>query len=60
MGSVGDKIREIRLQRNYTQRKLAQLCGISNTYISYLTFSALAMDFNTRGDGFLRIPFSRR
>ncbi|KAF5038434.1 Helix-turn-helix domain protein [anaerobic digester metagenome] len=34
MGSVGERIREIRIQKKYTQRKLAQLCGISNTYIS--------------------------
>lgn len=34
MGSVGEKIREIRIQKKYTQRKLAELCGISNTYIS--------------------------
>lgn len=27
---------------------------------SYLTCSALAMDFNSGGDGFLRLPFSSR
>ena len=36
MESVGEKIREIRIQKKYTQRKLAELCGISNTYISDL------------------------
>ena len=34
MESVGEGIQELRIQKKYTQRKLVQLCGISNTYIS--------------------------
>ena len=34
MESVGEKIKEMRKQKQYSQRKLAELCGISNTYIS--------------------------
>ena len=31
---VGRKIRDIRINKNITQKKLAELAGISNTYLS--------------------------
>lgn len=31
---VGRKIRNIRISKNITQKKLAELAGISNTYLS--------------------------
>lgn len=31
---VGRKIRDIRISKNITQKKLAELAGISNTYLS--------------------------
>ena len=31
---IGRKIRDIRISKNITQKKLAELAGISNTYLS--------------------------
>lgn len=34
MSSIGEKIRMLRKEKKLSQRDLADLCGISNTYIS--------------------------
>lgn len=34
MSSIGLKIKQLRLEKRLSQRALADLCGISNTYIS--------------------------
>ncbi len=35
MAKLGDRIKELRLERGYTQKKLAQLIGVSQKAVDY-------------------------
>ena len=54
--TIGDKIRKIRIEKNMSQKKLANLTGISQTYISKIeenkrqpTFSKMVKIANALG-----------
>lgn len=46
---VGRKIRDIRINKNITQKKLAELAGISNTYLSDIERMRTSASIKTLG-----------
>lgn len=60
---IGDKIRYIRKEKKITQKELARICGISNTYLSDIermrtnpsikTLKSIAKSLNTDVKNFL-------
>lgn len=49
MSEIGAKIKDIRLERKISQRKLAELAGISNTYLSDIEVGRTNPSLNTLG-----------